>query len=178
MCLSISQSFCSQRGVSYDHYPCCIGPHCTASPPPPHMGPHCTRISSPWLQPCPLLQTWDLFVQGPPGPNPPPQPNMEPHCAGIPVLLTSGDHQWRPIQPPTSSADIWWLLKHIQSTQAGGTHPTWNAFLFLCAMMKKGYDMDKACSLEVTYHLGKNISLWMKGFFVVKLIEALPFYPK
>ena len=47
----------------------------------------------PGSNPLPFSSTWDLFVQGPPGPTPPPQPNMEPHCAGIPVLLTSGDHQ-------------------------------------------------------------------------------------
>ena len=46
---------------------------------------------------------YDLTVQGPPGP--------------VPLLVTSGDQDWRPdqsclLQPP-NSADIWWLLKHI-----------------------------------------------------------------
>ena len=40
-------------------------------------------------------------------------------------LMTFGGHHWKPVQlPPPPRADIWWLLRKVQSAQAGGTHPT------------------------------------------------------
>ena len=42
------------------------------------------------------------------------------------MLVTSDDHYWRPVQTFSlqTSADIWWLLKHIWSAQTDGTHST------------------------------------------------------
>ena len=83
--------------------------------------------------PCPLpetlnltvqvpLETWDLTVQ-PPSLG---SLDMEPHCTGTPSDI------WWPRLDTCSNlfnlhpinADIWWLLKQVQSAQASGTHPT------------------------------------------------------
>ena len=68
-----------------------------------------------------------------------------------PLLVTSGDHHWRPIQtcslqdPSPTGTDIWWLLKHVLSVQVGGTHPTG---MLSCLMMK---------TLSVVLHVCKII---------------------
>ena len=52
--------------------------------------------------------------------------DMEPHCTG-----TASDIWWPRLEtcsnlfnPHSTTADIWWLLKQVQSAQASGTHPT------------------------------------------------------
>ena len=62
------------------------------------------------------------------------QLDMGSHCteALSPLLMSSGGQNWRPVQllrlvhprTPLTSADIWWLWKHVQSAQVGSMHPT------------------------------------------------------
>ena len=111
----------------------------------PHRDP-LTPVLSPW--------TLDLTVQGPPSLLPPghgtslyrdptaPPPNMEPHCTGTPSPTHAVDIWWPRLETcsdlftmgsPTV-VDIWWLLKHIQSTQVGGTHLTGILPCFNCKL--------------------------------------------
>ena len=111
-------SVCSGVG-EINHYPWCIGPHCT--------GPlqHGTRSTA--LRPIPP-QIFDLTVH--PFPSPPWPPSRYRTTVQGPLLVTSDDHHWRPVQTcslqdtPQTDADIWWLLTHIWSAQAGNTHRT------------------------------------------------------
>ena len=82
-------------------------------PPPADMASHCTRTT--------------LALALIPLP-----PDIEPRCTRTPspsLLVISGGHHWRPVQsclvqnPCPTGAYIWWLLKHVQSVQAGGINP-------------------------------------------------------
>ena len=68
------------------------------------------HLTSLYRPPATLLLTWDLTGKGF-------------HFEGTPLLVTSGGRHWRHVQT-CSLQDIWWLLKHIWSVQAGGMHPT------------------------------------------------------
>ena len=91
---------CLFTGGSHVTITHCIGPHCTGA------------FHPPIPQPCPHpFKTWDLTVHTPA--NDIWWPSLE-TCSS---LFTSE-------LPPSTSADTWWLLRHVRSTQADGTHPT------------------------------------------------------
>ena len=77
--------------------------------------------------------TWDLVVQGPllmTSGDKDWRPVQTCSPQDLSTVLTSGGKNWRPVQtyspqdPPPSSANIWWLLRHVCLAQLGGTHPT------------------------------------------------------
>ena len=81
-------------GVSCDHYPRCIRPHCTGTP----SGlPSVSDIRWPSLETCSNLFT-----------------------SGSPLLRLP------------KNTDTWWLLKHVQLAQVGGTHHTVTLSCFNC----------------------------------------------
>ena len=97
VCLSV---ILSTEGCN--HYPWCIGPHCTGSPTPTPqgMGPHCIGLP-PWFP-----WTWDLTVMN---------------------LSSVSDILWTSLEICSNlftslPQTIWWLLKHIRLVQVGGTH--------------------------------------------------------
>ena len=151
-------------------------------PSPPHMGPHCTGISSsplvPTLPPSPDMGS---LCTGTPGPNPAPPPpsNIEPHCAGIPVRLTSGGHQWRPIQTPHCQC---WHLVGIEAHTINASRWQASYFEMLSCSFVRWWRRVMLCRLLCIKHLAlksriiiKYIFLWMERFFAVKLYEALHF---
>ena len=89
----------SWEGVPCDHYPWCIGHHCTG--PLLDLGSHCTG------KPRPSSQTWDPTVQPPP-------------------ILKSGGQEWRPFHPlyralPVLASFGYWST---YCWQLRGMHPT------------------------------------------------------
>ena len=67
----------------------------------PDMEPH---VTGPWSPNPPLLlQTWDLAVQGPPGPS---------------LLATSGCHHWRPVQTCSLQNPLPHQYRHLVATEA------------------------------------------------------------
>ena len=83
-----------------DHYPWCIGRHCTWPPPP--------------------FQTWGLTSLMPGG-------GVVVLTGQRPQLVTSGGYITGDLFTPTG-ADVWRLLKCVRSAQVGGMHPTGIAF--------------------------------------------------
>ena len=89
-----------------------------------------------------------------------------------PLLVTSGDRHWRPVPtcllqklPLTkTSADIWWLLKHVWWGLAGDTHPTLVAFLFGQLLPKNQIQFKK----EETSVLASSVVF---GWFVSKGLD-------
>ena len=94
------------RGFPCDHYPWCIGPHCTWSPCP--VPQHGTSL---YRDPTSSRHGTSLYR------NPSPSDILWPSLEICSNLFTSGP-------PGFTSADIWCLLKDIRSAQAGGTHHT------------------------------------------------------
>ena len=66
----------------------------------------------------------DFVIPGSPGPGP-----LGPQWTGdVLSPMPSGGHHWTPVQTcslqnPPPRADIWWLLKHVLSVQAGEMLP-------------------------------------------------------
>ena len=74
---------------------------------------------------------FDLTVQGPPGPGPTPPR----HGIWDTLLVTSGDHHWRPVQACSlldisTGTDIWWPPKQVRLVRWGYAS-YWNAFLLI-----------------------------------------------
>ena len=107
-------------GVPCDHYPRCIGPHCTGplvlnirhGDPPNPVPSEPWPICQPWRQPQPPSEPWSTPQTSDMGPL-------------IPMLVTSGGNHWRPVQtcscedapPAVTSGGCSWSM---YSFQVGG----------------------------------------------------------
>ena len=112
--------------------------------PPCGHGTSLDRASQPWFP----LRTLDLTGQGTLL-----VASVGYHCSN---LFTSG-------HPPTS-ADNWWLLKHIQWAQAGSTYPT--GMLFCCAQFHKWKTRQYPRGIQIL------VSTYLRGAPQVKIEKS------
>ena len=96
------------------------------------------------MRPLPMM-LWTLLFRVP---WPLPSPDIETSSPGL-LLVTSGDHNWRPVQTCSlvlivqpHSTDIWWSPKHIWLA-SGWYASYWNAFLLLSKKLHGIFELKK-----------------------------------